>query len=393
MSQNLRDEFEEYVKKLTVEISKEIFLKHLQELYVSYDNNLQNTLKVSANLQEAVQDLSAGIQTASNIASQTQQDSKASLQKIEAQIRRVEAQTESLFTSMRKLNEGDRKAMLDDLAEFSKRHSDMLNQIIINGCGNIDDRLSHIITAKQLQQFREVLEQNSQSSQRLADYVNSILTDKTEEGLQHIQEVMDEGIQTQMRRVKDQLTTIDETIEQILKTQGDTFSDVIASAGDKLAERLRVLLQNQENEWKRMLKEQAELIRQASPDKKAVEQLASSGREIEMIARRQQKELELGRKNLEDAEKRIKILEESMDDFIKRAQANDERLKELVTEQQIQLHQAEENRKFQKLFVQCSSALTLILLVLLIFFQNPSFFWGLALIASAFIIWCFTVKK
>jgi len=426
VSQELNDEFEEYVKKLTVEISKEIFLKHLQDLYNSYDDNLKNTLEVSANLREAVRDLSAGIQAASNTALQTKQDSISSLKKIEKQIQHVEAETESLFKNMRKVNESDRKAMLDDLRGFSKSHADTINQVLENSCGNIaddrkkilddltkfskrhtntikqilenscnniDERLSKIVTADQLQQLQEVMEQNTQSAQELADCVNNALADKAEENIKHFQEALDNDIQTQMERVKDQLEATVETIEKTLKTQKDTFSDAIAAAGDEMSKRLQDLLQDQKEELERALTEQAKRIRQACPDKESVKALVSSAQEIETIAGQQKSELESGRKNLDKADKRIQDLEESVNKFVSQVQENDKRLNELVTEQQEQLKQAEENCKAQKLFVQCSSTLTFILLALLLFYQEPSFFWGIALIVSAFVIWCFNAKK
>lgn len=393
MSQNLHDEFEEYIKKLAVEISEGIFWQHLQELYTRYDDNLKNTLEISAGLREAVQDLSKGIQTAGSTAWQAQQDSKALQQKIEVQICRLEEQTENLFTHMQRLDEENRKAMLDDLVEFSQRHANRICQIMEKSCRSIDSQLSQSITAEQLQQLRIVLEQNTQSSRQLEDYINGILTDKTEESLQHIQKVMDRNIQIQIGRIKDQLATIDGIIGQILKGQGNTFSHVIASAGNQLSEQLLALLQTQKGEWERTLEERADLIRQAGPSKEKVEQLVSSGQAIEQIVKQQKDELARGRRNWENAGERIKKLERSMDSFLKQAQINDKRFKELAEEQQKQLQQAEKDRKTQTMFILCSSILTVILLVLLIFFQPPSFFWGIVMILSAFIIWYFVARK
>ncbi len=386
MSKNLHDEFEEYVKKLTVEISKEIFLEQLKKLYVSYDNNLKNTMAFSANLNHAVQDLSEGVQKAGSTVLQVQQDSKSSLNAIELQIRQVETHTEELFANIRKLDEDDRQALLNDLAVFSMQHTDTIRAIMKDSCNNIDSKLKQIITAEQLQQFRTALEQNTQSSQQLADYVNNVLTGETDNGLERIHKAM-EGA------VTEQLAMIDKMVKQTLEKGEKEFTDVINAAGDNLIEQLRVWLKNQKTEWDDLFTEHARLVEQLSPKKKEVEQLVSSGLEIKLTAKQQQNELQRGITQLNYINDRIQNLENSVQSFINRSQSNDTRLYTVVEEQKRQLQQEEENLKTLKLFVLCSSTLTLILLVLLIFSQPPSLLWGIALIASAFIVWCVISKK
>ncbi len=375
MSDNLRDEFEEYIKKLTVEISKEIFLKQLEDLYTSYEENLQNTIQTSANLRDAVSDLSHGVQQACDTAAQVQEQSSSSLQAISNQITHMEAQTSDLFASMKRMNQKDRQTLLDELNAFGCQYNAAVQEIMTVSCTNISQRLSGVITCEQLQQFRTVLEQNTKESLQLANYINGVLKGEADRGMEQIRQAVNRTLDTQLQTINTRLSAVDSAVSQTLQARTEEISAIMLTSEKQLAVQLGEFQRKQKAAWASALEQQTKLVEQIGPDKQQVELIATNTLHIakntdtiEERVKQQQDELIRSNRNLQEATDQIYEMRKAMEEMQKQFEGS---VQMLVMKADMDRRAARSEQIAHKLYTAFGSGMTLILFALLLVFQKP----------------------
>lgn len=275
MSNELRSEFETYVKKLTTAIFNEILLAKMEDLYEKYDEEYQ---KYHTSTSQAVL-ASEVLQKRSEFVTQTIIDidntTKKAVADIASDIESLESHTEEMFEEMRELY---RLSKDNFMLEFSGYLEDYKNQI------------TGIITPERLNDFVEKLEENTEKSQKLAAFINDTYKTEIEKNVKQIvtqnlwaQSTVNNSISAFGDKILKDLENTTTNAGQIIGSKTNEFSDKFNQIINTFSKNLAVMFLDESHRRQDSLKEQRLLIAQIGPSDEKIEELSNQVRQLEAI--------------------------------------------------------------------------------------------------------------
>lgn len=282
MNNDIRNEFEVYVKKLTTSICKEIFLEKLSELYQKYENEY---IRYS-------QTTSLAEQTSRILAN----EAKTINQSLDEKISHMESNTKQLFADMKVFNEQKQDDFIIALSNHVNGYKQEVSSIFEEGNKKLSDKLHGIITPEILQHFLDSLNENTEETKRLASFVGEEYKNEAVKSIKAIVQANADAMELTNKTVlsyaekmtkelQDSQISVYKNIEEKTKNTEDYISRYVSS----IEQYFTKLIESERNARKEVLQEQRNLIAQIEPSEEKIEQLILSVNRLESISNNIQK--------------------------------------------------------------------------------------------------------
>lgn len=369
MSTDMRKEFEEYVKKLTTAICKEILLEKLENICSNYTKEYKNLLKTSESIRKTRNSLEETITNANDLVKMVELDSSNSMKNISDNIRALEYTIKVLFDDMRELNAQSKKEFIDDLSLYIERYKDEVAVTFKNGCDNISGSFEGIITPEQLQEFIDKLEENTRESKELAVFINDTYKAEVEKSIKDLvqenkfkQAEIYVSISEYIQKIYLELEDTVGNANEIMNKRTREFTEIIKNQLTAFSKYLVKLLEDEKQIRQKEINRQAELIKQIGPSDEKMDMWFDKVNDLEQIV-----------KNLESQNKENNnYLIEILNYYMK--EQKDLEQKRIANQELIE--KRAENLSW-KIYMAFSNTMLLALFLLLIFFQKPWEVFGL----------------
>ena len=350
MGNDMRTEFEDYVKKLTTAICKDILLEKMEELYNKYEAGYQNVDASAKN----VMDASKALQT------ETKRVDNA-LANIAINIEMLESDSKIIFTKLREENKESKESFIQNLSESIEKYKKETADIFEEGNRNISDKLASIITPEILQGFVKEIEENTKKSQELVTFINETYEREIEDSIKQIiaeskksQDTMNDAIAVYVRKVLADLDTASEHTENRISQYAQMSVKLMSKELSIFQNRLVEMINKEEREREEYLQKQIELVEKIGPSDKKMQELVEHVEYLENLVKTRD------RVN----EEKMKMLIEKMNDYIlqqktleRKKQENEHLIKEQAAGISWRIYMA-----FSNTVLMCMFALVLIIL-------------------------------
>lgn len=308
MADELRGEFEEYVKKLTTAICKDIFLRELKDLYGRYETEYKKYAEVSSNAENASRNLSEEVSKVTAFLKKTEENTKWTTKSLEGSIRKIEGHTFQLFQELKRANEEKNAELLSGLASHIEVYKDELARIFSEGYSRISDKLAGVITPEILQDFLTSLDENTRETKELASFIDGEYKQEIEKSIAGIIE----NNRKAMEVTNADVTAIVKKMEQEMKK---AQSDAVRSIERKTAEYIKTIedkktafqqylekmFQEEHAIRSKELQKQKELIRQIGPSDEKMNELKSKVARLEQLVNEMEKKNESANQKMRTA--------------------------------------------------------------------------------------------
>ena len=255
MGNDMRSEFEEYVKKLTTAICKDILLEKMEELYGKYEkeyqileNSTQNIMDVGKALQQETKMVDTKMK---EISSNTQ----VTLDSISADIVAMETSNKSMFDEMRKLNNDNKKQFITDLSNCIEQYKEDLEFTFKQENLQISEKLVGIITREDLQNFADTSEVNTRKSQELVSFINNTYEREIEDNIRKIientqkaQETMNSEISIYIKKVLRDLDSATVSTENKVSQYAQTYAELLDEKMTMIQDKLSKLMDEEKQQ-------------------------------------------------------------------------------------------------------------------------------------------------
>ena len=166
MNNDLRKEFEDYVKKLTTAICKDIFLEKLEELYQKYKEEYERYSEASSIVQVAGKELNNGIKDTEKLVKDISININQAIKEINTNIASVEANTKRLFSEMKVFNDKKAEEFIIGLANYIDGYKKEISTVFEESEKKISDKLAGIITPEIMREFLHNLQESTAETKK-----------------------------------------------------------------------------------------------------------------------------------------------------------------------------------------------------------------------------------
>lgn len=280
MKNDMRGEFEEYVKKLTTAICKDIFLEKLEELYVKYEKEYELYAKAAAQAASAGKSLQKELKGTTSFLKDIDKKTGDSIRQVDEKISRVEASTEQTFNEMRALNEQKLTDFISGISACMDGYQKELSDVFAREEQKISDKLAGIITPEVLGHFLDRLEENTRETKSLAAFVGEEYRSEVEKSIRAIVDANRSAMEETNSAVLAYVDKMTEALEGTQKGAEAAIDGKVKSFQDTMARYIKVesqcfnsFIQAENKSREEALEEQKKLIAQIGPSDEKMDRL------------------------------------------------------------------------------------------------------------------------
>lgn len=381
MAAELRDEFENYVKKLTTEISKKIFLKKLEDLYSQYKSEGEKYAALTARSESACSQLEQEVKIVDKSFQKMETEMQSSLKTISDDIGTMEASTNELFAKMKTMDDQNRKRFITELSYYIEKYKGEVAKTFTKGCEEISDKLAGVITPEILQQFMDALEEHTRETKEIASFINETYKADIEQNIRFLiesnlkaQRQTQESLSADMTKLVGQFETAEHAAEMAIDRKAKEFSDSAKNLTELFAAQLSELAQMEKSSRDEAIRRQMELIAKIGPSEEKINRFQ---REVEDLHRTVEY---LQSENMRNYTSLRETLEDFMEEQRETEQKRYKYMESILT--------ADTNRGW-RIYVAATNTLMLLCFGMMVYAQTPWAYlelWETALIAGAFVL-------
>lgn len=293
---DMRDEFEAYVKKLTTAICKDIFLEKLEELYNKYEEEYNLYSKASHHAETVSKSLEQELKNTVLFLKDVDEKTSKSMDFINDNIGQMEEFTEQMFLKMWNLNEEKRIEFISALSSHIDGYKKELAKIFKDGNKNISNKLAGVITPEILQQFLDSLEENTRETKELASFISDTYKQEVEKSIKQI-------VEANRKAMEETNISVSEYMKQIMDELGETQKNAVASIEEQknavanttsrytslLIQCFNKFAQTEKENREKALEEQKKLIAAIGPSDEKIAQFESRVIKLERLIKEMEK--------------------------------------------------------------------------------------------------------
>lgn len=290
MNNNMRNEFEEYVKKLTTAICKDILLEKMEELYGKYESEYQKMETSTKSVVDASKDLQKETKKVDATIKEISGNTQNVLNRISADIEVMETNNKTMFAEVRKLNNENKEQFITALGNCIESYIDDLATTFEQENEKISEKLAGIVTPEDLQDFVDTIEENTRTSQELVSFIDSTYEREIEETIKMIientkkaQETMNGEIDLFVKKVLEDLESATVSTENKVSQQAQIYAELLNEKMVLFQKELSKLMDEEEQRREGYLQKQVELVKQIGPSDDKIQQLADEVTRLEQI--------------------------------------------------------------------------------------------------------------
>lgn len=290
MENNLRDEFEEYVKKLSAAICKDILLEKMEELFEKYEIEYSK-LEISTQcIVDAGNELGEETRQADKTIKEINKTTKNMLKSISSDIAVMESNNKKLFDEMRNLNDDNKKQFIEDLSKSIEYYKDDLLLIFEQENAQISHRLGDVIKIKDLKEFSEVIENNTKKSHELVSFINNTYEREIEKSIQNIinntknsQDKINNEISDYVKKVLKDLGSATSFTENKISRYGQSYAELFEKKMALFQNEFKKMKEEEKCQRETYLEKQVELVKQIGPSDEKIQQLTDQVIKLEQF--------------------------------------------------------------------------------------------------------------
>jgi dihydroneopterin aldolase len=196
MATDMKEEFEAYVKKLTISIFKDILLKKMEKLCSKYEDEYEKYEQTSEKVLLASESLQGEIKKADEVVKNIDTNTKISLQSISQDIVKMENSTKEMFEEMREFHSQSKSDFIMELSNYIDKYKNEVAMTLDSGYEQISDKLAGVITPELLQEFIDKMEENTRESKEITMFINDAYKNVVEESFNLIEALAEQIAQT-----------------------------------------------------------------------------------------------------------------------------------------------------------------------------------------------------
>lgn len=356
MKSDMKNEFEEYISKLTTSICKDIFLEEFKNLCNQMSHDMETYEDLSCQISETKAKLDEELVVLKN-------DTLSVVQNMTAENNQLKGYTANLFNELKEQHfsgSEQYRAELDDCLESKKvQIQEMLESQIVE----IGNTLEGIVTKDDIQLFVEEIRNNARQSRELASFINSTYKDEIEKSIvaivQQTDKAQEEVHEKIVKHVEDVLKQLDIAVSEdqtAINKYAANFQESVNKQVIELAKYYTKVINDDKQNREDFLKRQEDLIAQIGPKDEKIEHLNNRISEFEKLV----KQLES-----DNAEKN-KQLESVFKEYIRYQEELDKkRCKEIES-----IEKRAESLSW-KMYMTFTNSILMCSIVMLIFLQQP----------------------
>ena len=292
MANDIKNEFEEYVQKLTTAICKEIFLEKLEEILKEYESGFQMMENSTGKVEFASNALLNEVKRAEKSMNYFEENIGKTTQLLTADIAKMESLMRNLFERMKSDNEESKRGFIEALAKSINDYKYEIEKTIHSGCDLISDKMQGIITPEQLTYFVEQIEENTRESKELATFINDTYKDEIVQNISTIinnnriaVEQMEKELSLHINKIMASLEGAIDSTDIIFSKRAEDFSNVVKNQTAVLVKYLTKLVYGERDEREKFLTRQEELIKAIGPSDEKMNQLEAKVQRLEGLIR------------------------------------------------------------------------------------------------------------
>ncbi len=316
MAAELRDEFEDYVRKLTTAICKDIFLEQMQQLYTKYESGYE---KYSAAVEKATRagaSLEKEVHAVDQSIANLTKDVQMSLETISRDIGVMESSTDDLFHEMKRLDDEARTGMAQELDSYIEKYKSGITQTFTEGCMQISDKLAGVVTPEILQQFADSLEEHTKETKEMVSFINGAYKEEAEKGIRQMveenlgaQRKVDAAFSERVNRLVVRFGEAEQAAQAAMEKKAQEVSDRVTRQAATFAQYLAKLLEGEKTRREEALERQMERMKELLEDEKAGREEALE-RQMDMI-----KEIWQGDGRIRLLQEKLNLLQQTMEEM------------------------------------------------------------------------------
>ena len=356
MKSDMKNEFEEYVSKLTSSICKDIFLEEFKNLCNQMNQNMETYEELSDQISETKAKLDEELIVLKNEALFT-------VQNMEAENKKLKGYTSVLFDELKQQHLRENEQYRIDLDAYLENKKKQIQKRRKMQLSDMEKVFEGTITQSDIQQFVEEIRDNARQSKELATFINSTYKDEIEKSIIEFLRQTDKA----QFDVQEKITRhVDEVLKQLdiavsedqtsINKYAEEFQEKVNKLVVALAEYLKKVINTDKQHRDEFLKKQEELIAQIGSKDEKIDQLNARIIEFEKLV----KKLEA------DNDAKNMHLEAVLNEYIRKQS-------ELDQKRYLEIESIEKRAESLswKMYITFTNTLLVCILGLLIFLQAP----------------------
>lgn len=300
MNNDMRKEFEDYVKKLTTAICKDIFLEKLEELYQKYKEEYERYSEASSIVQVAGKELNNGIKDTEKLVKDISINTNQSIKEINTNIASVEANTKKLFSEMKVFNDKKAEEFIIGLANYIEGYKKEISTVFEESEKKISDKLAGVITPEIMREFLYNLQESTAETKKMVEFINEGYKTEVESSIRNIVQVnskamedTDMKISKYVKKMTNDLLISQQEVTNSLEQKVKGFEDYTSKYMAAVAQYFGKLAQTEKENRDLAIEEQKKLIEQIGPDNKKMELLEQKVLRVERAVHELEREQEI----------------------------------------------------------------------------------------------------
>lgn len=280
MNNDMRDEFEEYVRKLTTAICKDIFYEQLKELFAKYEHEYSLYSEIVSKSEKASDRLEGEISDALIFLKGTEEKTGTAINQLNDDISDIRSSTEKMFADLHNYDDQKADEFIEKLSSYIENYKEETSRIFKEGNEQISDKLAGVITPQLLQQFLDSLEKNTSETKKLATFVGESYRKEVENSIKGIVEsnrkAMEETDANVSKYVKSMMDTLDKTQKgatESIDAKAKEYTETTTKYASAIAQYFNNFLKKEKEERDKAIEEQKKIIQKIGPSDEKMAQL------------------------------------------------------------------------------------------------------------------------
>lgn len=368
MNNDLRIEFEEYVKKLTTAICDNIFLARMEQLFSKYDKEYDLYVDLFKKSDNARLELGSRVNDAAKTIKAVETNSNETLTRLNNEITDFSSSAEKMVADLYNYNDEKAEEFVKQLASYIEQYKQETALVFEEGEKKISTKLAGVITPEILQHFLDELEKNTNETKTLATFINDSYKKEIEENIKSMVASNEATLKTMDATVSEYVKSMLETLNEAqdnAKNQIDasakTLCDTTTNNVNKLVQQLNWYIYKEKEDREKAIEEQKKLIASIGPSDEKMNQLEQKVFRVEKAVS------EMKTQENENDEKILDMLDNILSDYR-------------------ELKEQETKKAKQSKLVNISSAITMLLACLIFILEGNNAFGFIGLLITLVIV-------
>lgn len=288
MKNDMRDEFEDYVRKLTKSICEDIFLEELKNLYEKYSEIYGRYSESVSIADESSKKLEQEANNAKKFLDSIDHKTQGAIEQLEEHTEQMQEYSKHLFSEMETLKKSEKEEFISDLSNIIDAYKGEISRIFKEGDKKISEKLAGVITVEDLEKFRLSMEANTKETKELAAFVGDEYKSEVEKSIKSIvdnnRKAMEETnstVSTYVEKLIKEFDVAKKSAEDTLDAKSKNYVETTSKYATAIATYFNKFLQSEKAERAAAIEEQKKLISQIGPSDEKMQQLEKRVANIE----------------------------------------------------------------------------------------------------------------